>query len=318
MISISEAIDAFLSNVKRAHESPNTFINYKSDLLGEKGFLKISKLKPSSPIHLVSDKHGVMYIQSLLDRDLAAATKHRAASCMREFYGFCAYNYDLNINISKFTYALKSLHLLGRVQEVVEYPGDKIQRILDFALRMKPRTLQEYRDRAFVFSLAELGVRVSEACSLKVGQIDSKWFVSFIGKGSKPAKIKAGKNARKFINEYMTVRQSLDESTGLTRSLLPLFSRHDETSGKNKVKAINQKTAQKIIHNMALLALGDEYDPLITCHKFRHYFITRVYKNKGDMKEAQNLARHKDIRTTQRYTHLDSTENARISTEVFG
>ena len=42
----------------------------------------------------------------------------------------------------------------------------------------------------------------------------------------------------------------------------------------------------------------------ITPHSLRHYFVTMVYEATGDLKLAQELARHESTETTERYTHL--------------
>lgn len=44
----------------------------------------------------------------------------------------------------------------------------------------------------------------------------------------------------------------------------------------------------------------------VRIHDFRHYFVTRIYLTKKDLKLSQELARHKSISTTYRYAHLGS------------
>jgi integrase len=47
----------------------------------------------------------------------------------------------------------------------------------------------------------------------------------------------------------------------------------------------------------------------ITPHSFRHYFVTTVLKGSGgNLKLAQELARHQNIQVTQRYAHLSDDE----------
>lgn len=317
--TLYDGINAFIENIKKSRPA-NTYNNYKSNLLGDLGFLSSLNptVKPTSPIENLSDRHGVVYIQSLLDRNTSAATRARAASCLRSFFKFAAYNYDLPLNIGRFTYALESMQLLAGPKDIIDYPGEKIQRVLDYTITMRASTLQDKRDLAFIWVIAETGLRVSEACAVKIGDIDRKHQISVVGKGAKPAVVTIGKKSRGFIVQYLNMRSALDKETGIPRSNLPLFARHDQTSGKNKIKPINPKKAQSIIHNIAMLALGDEYEEIITCHKFRHYFVTKVYQHRGDIKAAQQLARHEDIRTTQRYTHRDSEDNAKLSKEIFG
>ena len=55
----------------------------------------------------------------------------------------------------------------------------------------------------------------------------------------------------------------------------------------------------------------------ITPHSFRHYFVTTVLRSTGNLKMAQELARHKNISVTQRYAHLTDDELDRGYGEIF-
>jgi site-specific recombinase XerC len=55
----------------------------------------------------------------------------------------------------------------------------------------------------------------------------------------------------------------------------------------------------------------------ITPHSFRHYFVTRVLQASGNLKLAQELARHRSIAVTQRYAHLSDNELDQGYFEIF-
>jgi integrase len=88
---------------------------------------------------------------------------------------------------------------------------------------------------------------------------------------------------------------------------LPLFARHDKGAGK-KVKPITTTTGRNIVTQRVREALGNEAVGTITPHSFRHYFVTVVLRGSGNLKLAQELARHKNIAVTQRYAHLSDDE----------
>ena len=316
MITIKTSIESFLSNIQRS-QPRTTWKSYRSDLLGSTGFLA-SLSKPTANVATLDESQGADYIQSLLDAGAAPATRMRKAASLREYFRFAADEHNLSISVDRLNHKIKSRHLLAGAPAVIDFPMQKIERVLEFARKMEVSDLRGLRDQAFIWTLAETGLRVSEACSLKVGQIDRRWRATFIGKGGKQATISFGKNSRHLITVYLATRKKLDDSTGLTRALLPLFCRHDLTSGIAMVKPINPKTGEAIIHNLVTLALGDDYDPNITCHKLRHYFVTQILRGTGDIKAAKDLARHSSITTTDRYSHRDSEETAAISKDIFG
>ena len=55
----------------------------------------------------------------------------------------------------------------------------------------------------------------------------------------------------------------------------------------------------------------------VTPHSFRHYFVTSVLQTTGNLRIAQELARHKNIQVTQRYTHLSNEELDKAYYEAF-
>jgi integrase/recombinase XerC len=231
---------------------------------------------------------------------------------MMQFVRFIADEYDMPISVDKLKQKLKTRYLIPKQTAEISYPGVKIQRILDYTKRIDPADIRMRRDLAFIWSLAETGLRVSEACNLRIGQI-KEWRAAFIGKGDILRSVKFGKHSRALINSYLRARLGTD---GPQRDMLPLFIRHDKAAGKT-VKPITSKIGEQIIHNLATLALGAEYDPSITCHKFRHYYISAILRVKG-MKAAQVGAGHKLITTTQRYGHMSEEEIASINDDVFG
>ena len=64
-------------------------------------------------------------------------------------------------------------------------------------------------------------------------------------------------------------------------------------------------------------ALGDLAEGKITPHSFRHYFVTTVLRATGNLKLAQELARHANIAVTQRYAHISNDELDKGYQEIF-
>ncbi len=63
---------------------------------------------------------------------------------------------------------------------------------------------------------------------------------------------------------------------------------------------------------------GYHEDPTATGpHSFRHYFFTTVLRASGNLKLAQELARHSNIAVTQRYAHISNDELDKGYHEIF-
>ena len=109
------------------------------------------------------------------------------------------------------------------------------------------------------------------------------------------------------IKDYLSARQKLDGGTRKPLSSLPLFARHDPAVG-DQIKNITTRTGEEIVRRRVVEALGEEAVGTITPHSFRHYFVTMVLRGTGNLKIAQELARHASISVTQRYAHLSDDE----------
>jgi integrase len=128
------------------------------------------------------------------------------------------------------------------------------------------------------------------------------------GKGDRQAVVRMSSRSISAIKDYINTRAVIDGGSGRTLTSLPLFARHDRGAG-NKIKPITTTTGRNIVKNRVRECLGEEAVGSITPHSFRHYFVTTVLRGSGgNLKLAQELARHKNISVTQRYAHLADDE----------
>jgi integrase len=181
----------------------------------------------------------------------------------------------------------------------------------------KTDTLVNFRDKAFLISLADTGLRVHEACNLRRGDID--WFEKkaiVIGKGNREGIVRFSDRSITAIKDYLKIRSTMDGSTGVPLSSLPIFARHDKGAGK-KIKPITTTTGRKIVASRVEQYLGKDAVGTITPHSFRHYYVTRVLQYSGNLKLAQSLARHTNIAITQRYAHINDDELDKGYNEIF-
>jgi integrase len=205
-----------------------------------------------------------------------------------------------------------------------QFPATDISRIVEYLEKQNllhgedpNEYLRALRDRAFLITLADTGLRVHEACNLKRGDIDwNEGKAIIIGKGNRQAVVRFSRRSQAALKDYTQARAEIDGKSGKPLSALPLFARHDKGAG-SKVKPMTPTTGRSIVADRVREVLGEEAVGTITPHSFRHYFVTRVLSSTGNLKLAQNLARHQNIAVTQRYAHLSDDELDRGYWEVF-
>jgi site-specific recombinase XerD len=210
-------------------------------------------------------------------------------------------------------------------QRLPQFPRSNIEKTLVFAnnLASQPadddmEKLRNLRNRAFLVTLADTGLRVHEACELRRGDVDwNEGKAVIIGKGDQQAVIRFSRRTLKVLRDYLNARSHLDGGFGRPLASLPLFARHDKGAGK-KIKPITTTTGRNIIAEIVARALGPDAKGTVTPHSFRHFFVTTVLQGSGgNLKLAQELARHKNISVTQRYAHLTDDELDQGYWEIF-
>lgn len=246
------------------------------------------------------------YIQFLTrTKRMKAATQAAYRSAISGLYGFAAFKKvipPLSLKPATRYYGKKQ----GK-RDVIDPNMDAIRQVLTYANTLTG-DLIALRDRAFVLTLADTGLRISEACRLERGQINWKeGRAVVIGKGDKQAVVRFSERSIRAIQDYLRERVKLDGGSGKPLSSLPVFARHD-ISAKNTIKPLAVKGAWKAIRQR-INESGVEDPRSIRIHDFRHYFVTTVLLATGNLKLAQALARHERIETTNRYAHLGGEED---------
>jgi integrase/recombinase XerC len=233
-------------------------------------------------------------------KSMNPSTKALYSSAVIGLYTFYGSTHP-EINITALRQANKQ-YLQRPGVRLPNFDKDAIDKIINYCEQHK-EDLMMMRDRAFVLTLADTGLRISEACGLHRGDIDWKEARTYvIGKGNKQALVRFSRRSMEAIREYLAARGVLDGAMAKPLASLPLFCRHDKGAGK-KIKPVQAHGMWAAVKEIAKKAGVDPAS--IRVHDFRHYFVTKVYQATRDIKATKDLARHADISTTSRYTHLD-------------
>ena len=257
-------------------------------------------------------------------KNYSANTEQLYLTAVTGFYEYLAAEKLADINLPRLRLLIKRRSRRSG-QRLPQFPKADIKKVINYAKQLHTapsedarQRLQLLRDRAFILTLADTGMRVHEACQLRRGDLD--WHEGkaiIIGKGNRQAVVRFSNRALDALKVYLNARSEADGAYGRALTSLPVFARHDRGAG-NRIEEISTTTGRNIIDQRVTEALGEKAKGTITPHSFRHYFVTEVLQGSGgNIKLAQKLARHKNIQVTQRYAHLSDDELDRGYYEIF-
>jgi len=325
-LTISEVMTKYLDMINHAR-SQQTMITYRNAL---RVFSKVLTRRKMDPNTTTIDKLTEDFISPLADhlKTYSPATEQLYLQAVKGFYEYVDSERLAPINQSRIRVLIRQrsrrpgIRIPDTPMDAIEHLLDQVENVDSIAIPVgdeekNTSRLRAYRDRAFLLTLADTGFRVHEACKLRRGNVDwNEQYEIIIGKGDKQAVVRFTTRAIQAIKEYLSLRATLDGNSGKQLSSLPIFARHDKGAGK-KVKPMTPTTGRRIVRERVVQLLGPELVGKITPHSFRHYFVTSVLRGTGNLRYAQELARHQNIAVTQRYTHIVNEELDRAYYEVF-
>lgn len=310
--SIQESINHYLETVKFSR-STNTERTYRNALNVFQQDLIDNGIDLNGDVSFINESVMISFISSL--KNYSPATERLYITASAGYFEYLAAEHLSQINLPRMRLLIRQRARRPGIR-LPQFPRNDIENCLKYAtyLAIKPEEdkksrLRNLRDRAFLLTLADTGLRVHEACNLRRGDIDwNEGKGIIIGKGNKEAVVRFSTRSLEALRDYLNLRAPLDGASGRPLSSLPVFSRHDKGAGK-KVKPITPATGRNIVKQRVSESIGLEATKKITPHSFRHYFVTTVLRGSGgNIKLAQELARHKNISVTQRYAHLSDDE----------
>lgn len=154
------------------------------------------------------------------------------------------------------------------------------------------------RDRAIMELFFSSGMRISELVALNADQMSflkdksttRTYELSIVGKGKYVRTIFISPRATQWLREYLTARRDIYK---------PLFI---NTRSKDKSsKRLTARSIQMIIAKCAMLA---GISKKVTPHTLRHTYATDLLTHGADLRSVQELLGHKNVATTQIYTHV--------------
>jgi integrase/recombinase XerD len=280
-VELSAAIDAYLDHlrVERALAA-NSVTAYATDLAAlasfaeERGVTETEELDP------------VVVTRFLVSLDKAGLSARSGARYLSALRGFCKFLVRERLAATDPTALLAPPRLGRKLPAVITF--DEVLRLLAAPDTSRPRGL---RDRAMLSLMYAAGLRVSELCSLKVGDLDrQRGFVSVLGKGGKRRLVPVGEVALADVEAYL--RSVPREAGGRAPNALFLSSWR---------RPLSRQAFWKLI---VRYARGVGITKPISPHKLRHSFATHLLERGADLRSVQAMLGHANIATTEIYTHV--------------
>ena len=254
--------------------SEHTLRSYKSDLEELADFL--GDKAPKDITHLDLRR----FLAELRGRNCARRTIVRKLGAIRSFFRFLFREKHITHNPADSIFTPK---LDKKLPEFLD--ENKTLRLITSP---KLDSLLGLRDRAILEVLYSTGIRVSELVGLDHDNIDLiAGVIKVRGKGKKERMALLGSEAQLALRNYINER--VDPSKALFIN-------------KNGTR-LSDRSVRRIIDKYVKQCSIDEK---ISPHSIRHSFATHLLNNGADLRSVQELLGHKNLSTTQIYTHLGS------------
>jgi site-specific recombinase XerD len=175
--------------------------------------------------------------------------------------------------------------------------GEQVDRLLNAP---SLSTIQGKRDKAILEVLYSTGLRVSELTKLDREKVDlDRREFGIIGKGGRARVVFLSTRAAEWVKKYLGERAD---------RYSPLFIRHkgkvDPSTASEKMR-LTPRSVQRLIKKYARkIKLPVEVTP----HVLRHSFATDLLMAGADLRSVQEMLGHKNISTTQIYTHVTNKQ----------
>jgi integrase/recombinase XerD len=260
--------------------SPNTIQAYGRDIEKFAAFAKTRRLATRD----VTRSDLVDFLASLYMRRLDSRSVARHLVTLRNFFrfalmeGYIEEDPAATIESPKFRRTLPQFLSLEEVERVLQQPDAS--------------TPVGLRDKAMIELMYSCGLRVSELCGLRVGDLHmGEGSLRCVGKGDKERIVPVGRRALDAVQAYYN-RARPDLLRGGTSPYMFLNLRGTKVD--------------RITYWKALATYGRKAGirKHVKPHMLRHSFATHLLDRGADLRAVQMMLGHSDISTTQIYTHV--------------
>ncbi|EKS4345127.1 tyrosine-type recombinase/integrase [Clostridium botulinum] len=301
MNELPKRVEDFLNYLKVIkNKSQNTIEGYEVDLRMFFRFYKLDKGLVSKDM-----KFQNINISDIIDNQIQSIT-------LQDLYNFVFYLQNERHNSEKSRArkiaSLKSFfnYLETKAKLIKENPTreleiPKINKTRPIYLTMeesrkilnaaKDGGIREKRNYCMMVIMLNCGLRISEILDLKIEDLSEDTLRIEAGKGGEERFVYINDIVRRAVSDYI-------EEEGIIRG---------------KMFNITDNQANNVIKKCCKIA---NIDKDITAHKLRHTFASITMKKTKDMRHVQETLGHKNLSSTQIYTHVLDEDKKKYANEV--
>ncbi len=292
---LEQAVEAFGRRLAAEGRCPNTISAYSRDLRQLSTVL--SERHPGLTLDRVTSAlidealTSPAVVNSAAGAPRAPASLHRFKAAVRSFFAWAEETGQVAENPARSV----TLRRLPRTTPTFLTEAEK--RRLSKKLRGRSSKIAR-RDRLMIELFLGTGIRLRELVDLDIDDVDlDAKHLRIRAKGGVPQVKFLKSTLRSLLRAYLNERRR--QGTGDCRALF-LSNRGSRLS--------ERQVARRLDHWLRAARIDKKLSP----HALRHTFATHLYSRTGDILVVQRALGHRDLSTTQVYTHLvdDALEEA--------
>lgn len=233
-----------------------------------------------------------LYLARYEDKDgkrLSATTQSYYVIALRAFLKYCAKRGIKTLSPEKIDLPK------GEDHHIKFLDREQVERLL---LSPDTSTMWGLRDRTILEVLFSTGLRVSELAKLDLDKIDLKQReFGILGKGRRMRVVFLSERACEWLDRYISAR--VDPYRALWVRI-PKNGEWDPSISGEKAR-LSVRGIQRVVEKYRRSAgIAIKVSP----HVLRHSFATTLLQQGADLRSVQEMLGHKNVATTQIYTHV--------------
>jgi len=280
---MSDLLDEFLGYLEFERQaSPETCRAYSADIIQFLNFLKADEDFDPKTIDV---RRARAFLAEIREGGAGKATASRKLSSLRSFFKFLLRSKLIAENpFASVRQPRKDRRLPQCLDE------EDVRKLLEAP---DARSFAGLRDRAMLEMLYSTGARVSELVGMNLEDLDLiGQTVRVRGKRKNERLLPVGSFAMRALETWIGRRDAMSTIVKMHRRALFVNKRGGRLTDRSVRRLLDKYILQLGLQKKA------------TPHTLRHSFATHLLNRGADLRSVQELLGHKNLSTTQIYTHL--------------